>query len=293
MAHYCSNCGGSVEPGQKYCMNCGAPIIEATRQASYRKTNSGYAAPHPQAQVITNGSPLSRAWNDFRMEKNLIGRLLILAIIGCIPIVNFFVYGYCLMWSADACFGRKRGMPDKVMTMPTFILGFYFFIVSLVWAVVFCVLSAIPLIGILSTVALLVLLPCLMLSQVRLALFDSLGSAFEISKVWDLFRPNMGSTLLIAWAPQIVALAVGVLVGLAASLMGGASILTILFAHDQFALAMGGIGVIVVGIAAALLLSFVEFAVLLVTFRAFGYFVAEDAPQWVRDGLAVNPQARL
>ena len=159
MARFCSSCGGSVEPGQKFCMNCGAPIIEVTQQASPQSTNQGFAAPSPQAQVITNGSPLSRAWNDFRNEKGLIGRLVILCILMCIPIVNFFVIGYGLMWCADSALGRNQGMPAKYLTGATFTLGFFSFVVSLVWSVVFGLLGAIPIIGVLASIALLVLLP--------------------------------------------------------------------------------------------------------------------------------------
>lgn len=304
MARFCSNCGGPVDPNQKFCMNCGAPIVEATKE-SHQNANAahgasagagmgaGYQVPQPHAQVITNGSPLSRAWNDLRSEKNLIGRLIVLAVLGAIPILNFIVYGYCLIWCADAALGRKEGMPAKFMSMPLFTLGFFSFVVSLVWALVFGLLSAIPLLGIIASIAFLVLLPCLVLSQVRLALFGSLGSAFELTKIWDVFRSNMGSALAIFWAPQGIALVIILVVGFVVSLFGGLSLVTALYASGPVVSSAGAFGATVAFIIAAVLSSFVETAASLVVCRAFGYFVAESAPQWVRDGLVANPQARI
>ncbi len=292
MARFCSSCGGSVEPGQKFCMNCGAPIIEVTQQASPQSTNQGFAAPSPQAQVITNGSPLSRAWNDFRNEKGLIGRLVVLCILMCIPIVNFFAMGYCLMWCADSALGRNQGMPAKYLTGATFTLGFFSFVVSLVWSVVFGLLGAIPIIGVLASIAFLVLLPCLILSQVRLALFGSLGSAFELSKVWDVYKPNLGTTLVIAWAPQLLALVAIVVIGFIMSLFGGVSILSFAYGDGGFAAGVGAFSIVIM-IIGGILIAFVETAATLIMYRAFGYFVAETAPQWVRDGLVANPQARV
>ncbi len=289
MAHFCSSCGGSVEPGQKFCMQCGAPVIEATNA----EPSTFSSAPQPQAQVITNGSPLSRAWADLKAEKGLIGRLVILAVLAWIPILNFVVSGYFLIWAADSALGRKGHLPEKFVTMPAFTLGFFSFVIGLVWGVVFSILSGIPLVGILAAIALVIIIPCFALSQMRLALFGSLGAAFEISKVWDLFKPNIGTTLIIFWAPQAVAVGCGLVISLVLTFFGGLGFLGFSFS-DGTALAVGSLGLVaVLTVLGLFVMSFIAVAASLVSFRAFGYFVAETAPQWVRDGLVANPQARI
>ena len=353
MARFCSNCGASVEPDQKFCMSCGAPVIEVTQQSanqagaaggagvgtaaaagagaaaadgagagaagagagatqgtstsqtsstssSWSQTNSAnsgagaaYSTPQPQAQVITNGSELSRAWNDFKSEKGQIGRVIILTLLGCVPILNFVVLGYCLIWGANAALGGKQGMPSKYVSSATFTLGFFAFVVSLVWVVVYGVLSAIPLIGLLATLAFLVLLPCLFLCNMRLSLFGSLSSAFEISKVWDLFKPNMGTALVITWVPSAIAIAVALVASAFLGLFGGTGVLVGLTSSSGLIASAGMVTGAILLLILTLLSSLIEVAVSLVIYRAFGYFIADNAPQWVRDGLIANPQARV
>ena len=287
MAHFCSNCGGSVEPNQKFCPNCGSPVVEAGR-ATYSS-----ACATPQAQVISGGSPLSRAWADFKAEKGLIGKIFVLAVLSLIPIANFLVLGYCLMYGVNSALGRKSGLPEKIASGPLFFMGLLSFVVSLVWGLVVGVLGSIPFFGLLVSLALIILIPCLSLCIMRLGLYGSLGSAFELSKVWDLFKPNMGNALAIYWIPGIVVVVASIAVSIVLSIFGGFSVIAAAAMGDA-AGAMASLGglslVLILGL---LVISFVSAAASLVSYRAFGYFVAERAPQWARDGLAANPQTRF
>ena len=184
-------------------------------------------------------------------------------------------------------------MPSKYVSSATFTLGFFAFVVSLVWVVVYGVLSAIPLIGLLATLAFLVLLPCLFLCNMRLSLFGSLSSAFEISKVWDLFKPNMGTALVITWAPSAIAIAVALIASAFLGLFGGTGVLVGLTSSSGLIASVGMVTGAILLLILALLSSLIEVAVSLVIYRAFGYFIADNAPQWVRDGLVANPQARV
>lgn len=290
MAKFCSSCGGSVESGQKYCMHCGAPVVEASFVNDAQNGAQG-AVPQPQAQVITNGSPLSRAWNELKAEKGLIGKALILTIITCIPIANFLSTGYLLKYGVDAALGGKDGLPEKIASKANFMLGFFTAVISLVWGLVIGILSSIPVIGVLAGLAVLVLAPCLILCQMRLGLFGSLGSAFELTKVWDLFRPNIGTTLVIFWAPAAVVLVISFVAGIVGALFGGfGAILGSL--GDVTALFAAGT-VSIVALLIVLVIAFVSIFANLVIYRAFGYFVAETAPQWVRDGMVANPQVHI
>ena len=287
MAHFCSNCGGSVEPNQKFCPNCGSPVVEAGR-ATYSS-----ACATPQAQVISGGSPLSRAWADFKAEKGLIGKIFVLAVLSLIPIANFLALGYCLMYGVNSALGRKSGLPEKIASGPLFFMGLLSFVVSLVWGLVVGVLGSIPFFGLLVSLAFIILIPCLSLCIMRLGLYGSLGSAFELSKVWDLFKPNMGNALAIYWIPGIVVVVASIAVGIVLSIFGGFSVIAAAAMGDA-AGAMASLGglslVLILGL---LVISFVSAAASLVSYRAFGYFVAERAPQWARDGLAANPQTRF
>lgn len=287
MAHFCSNCGGSVEPNQKFCPNCGSSVVEAGR-ATYSS-----ACATPQAQVISGGSPLSRAWADLKAEKGLIGKIFVLAVLSLIPIANFLALGYCLMYGVNSALGRKSGLPEKIASGPLFFMGLLSFVVSLVWGLVVGVLGSIPFFGLLVSLAFIILIPCLSLCIMRLGLYGSLGSAFELSKVWDLFKPNMGNALAIYWIPGIVVVVASIAVGIVLSIFGGFSVIAAAAMGDA-AGAMASLGglslVLILGL---LVISFVSAAASLVSYRAFGYFVAERAPQWARDGLAANPQTRF
>ena len=62
-------------------------------------------APTP-APVYAQGC-IGAAWADIKATPGYIGKLLVLGLIMCVPILNFVVLGYLLHWSREVPFGGK------------------------------------------------------------------------------------------------------------------------------------------------------------------------------------------
>ena len=76
----------------------------------------------------------------------------------------------------------------------------------------------------------------------------------------------------------------GALFGGFGAILGSLGDVTALFAAGT---------VSIVALLIVLVIAFVSIFANLVVYRAFGYFVAETAPQWVRDGMVANPQVHI
>ena len=316
MANFCAQCGAAVEPDYLYCSSCGSPIVEATIPGTQKPAvEEPRSAEVPVAPVFTVGgssqnqgaqqassseqpqqpqnvgavgkSPVSRAWNDLKVQKDLVRQVVLLTIIMFIPIANFVTAGYVTKWGMGAAYGRRDALPRTIFGNGTFMMGFLILVLTLVWGLVLGLVSGIPLVGVVAGIF---AAPMMQLCILRLAMYGTLGAGFELSKVWAVYKKSFGDALLAFWLPSLVAtLAVGA-VGAVASGTGlisgvglacGTGVLS-----DSLSLA---------GLLITVILSLVAFAVAvaseLLVARSMGYYLKDNAPEWAREAMVVNPQA--
>ena len=66
---------------------------------------------------------LAAAWGDIMQTKGWFGKVLLLGLVGCVPILNFYVNGYAMRWSRELFLGKVAPMPDRIFGNRMFING--------------------------------------------------------------------------------------------------------------------------------------------------------------------------
>lgn len=271
-----------AQPQQPYGRPQGAPV----------GGNPGAAC----GQVYYTEGCISAALADIRGSKNWFGRALVLGLINCVPVLNFFSQGYLLNWSREVPFGGKTQMPKKYFSGKNFEIGFYFFLISLVFALVVGIASAvigwIPLIGWFAALALsfgasMFVQACSM----RMAMMQQLGDGFSIGKVWQMIKRNWTGLFCAAVVPGIVAGLVISVIALIAMFLGLGAVVPVAmmdpYSYGSSAVAgmLGALGVVgVLAMLAIMVLCLVvEFFASLVTIRAVAHWVGRYAPEWASE----------
>ncbi|MEC4176963.1 hypothetical protein VJ918_10430 [Adlercreutzia sp. R21] len=263
-------------------------------------------APAPVQPVYAKGC-IGAAWEDIKTTPGYVGKLLVLGLIMCVPILNFVVAGYLLHWSREVPFGGKTPMPAKYVTGKNFEFGFYAFVIALavgiVTGVIGMVLGFIPLLGGLAYLAVMVAgTVAINVMQMRMIMGYTIGDGFNVKDVWNMAKRNWGQLLLVTLVPNIVAgLIVGVvtmvitLFAVLVAVGGAAPSMVVASASDpSFAEVMAIVGAIAVPTLIAVLIvyvlaCFVEAAAQAVTVRGLGHWVARYAPEWTALSVPVPP----
>ena len=271
-----------AQPQQPYGRSQGAPV----------GGNPGAAC----GQVYYTEGCISAALADIRGSENWFGSALVLGLINCVPVLNFFSQGYLLNWSREVPFGGKTQMPKKYFSGKNFEIGFYFFLISLVFALVVGIASAvigwIPLIGWFAALALsfgasMFVQACSM----RMAMMQQLGDGFSIGKVWQMIKRNWTGLFCAAVVPGIVAGLVISVIALIAMFLGLGAVVPVAmmdpYSYGSSAAAgmFGALGVVGVFamLAIMVLCLVVEFFASLVTIRAVAHWVGRYAPEWASE----------
>ena len=271
-----------AQPQQPYGRPQGAPV----------GGNPGAAC----GQVYYTEGCISAALADIRGSKNWFGSALVLGLINCVPVLNFFSQGYLLNWSREVPFGGKTQMPKKYFGGKNFEIGFYFFLISLVFALVVGIASAfigwIPLIGWFAALALsfgasMFVQACSM----RMAMMQQLGDGFSIGKAWQMIKRNWTGLFCAAVVPGIVAGLVISVIALIAMFLGLGAVVPVAmmdpYSYGSSAVAgmLGALGVVgVLAMLAIMVLCLVvEFFASLVTIRAVAHWVGRYAPEWASE----------
>lgn len=263
-------------------------------------------APTP-APVYAQGC-IGAAWADIKATPGYIGKLLVLGLIMCVPILNFVVLGYLLHWSREVPFGGKTPMPAKYVTGKNFEFGFYAFVIGLVVGLVVgvagMILGFVPVLGWIAYMALaLAGSVAISLMEMRMIMGYTLGDGFNVKDIWQVARRNVGQLLLVTLVPGIVATAIvsvvgGIFVTLALMLgLGGAmpSIMASSYASSVSAADVFSIVGLIAGptLFAALLVyvagMIVETAANALTVRGLGHWVARYAPEWTALAMPAAP----
>lgn len=280
----------------------------ASQQASnpYVQSQPSYGQPQgapagapvgaASGQVYYSEGCISAALADIRGSQNWFGSALVLGLINCVPILNFVSQGYLLNWSREVPFGGKTQMPKKYFSGKNFEMGFYFFLISLVFALVVGVASAlfvwIPLIGWLAVLAFSFGVSMFtQLCGMRMAMMQQLGDGFAIGKAWQMVKRNWTGLLCAAVVPSLVAGLVIGAIALVASLLGMGAIAPMALI-DPYSFgggaaagmlgALGLLGVLVMLVVMVICLV-IEFFASLVTVRAVAHWVGRYAPEWASE----------
>ena len=251
---------------------------------------------------------LSAAWADIKATPGYAGKIALLGLVMCVPVLNFVVLGYLLHWSREVPFGGRTPMPAKYVTGKNFEFGFYAFVISLAVGVVVSVAGAIlgfiPLLGALVSLALtLAGTVAASLMQMRMIMGYSIGDGFAVKDLWNVAKRNGGELLLVTLVPNVIAgLIVGVVsvvVLLCAMLVavGAAAPATMAAAavdNPSFADVMTIMGAILGPTLVATLIVYVvacfaEAAAQTVTFRGLAHWVARYAPEWTALAMPAAP----
>lgn len=268
----------------------------------------------PQAPVPPAPQPtyptgcLSAAWADVKATPGYVGKILLLGLIMCVPILNFVVMGYLLHWSREVPFGGRTPMPAKYVTGKNFEFGFYAFVISLAVGIVVSVAGAvlgwIPLLGALVSLALtLAGTVVASLMQMRMIMGYAIGDGFAVKDLWNVAKRKGGELLLVTLVPNVVA---GFIVGVVSVVVllfamlvafGAATPATMAAAavdNPSFADVMTIMGAILGPTLVATLLvyvaaCFVGAAAQVVTVRGLGHWVARYAPEWTALAMPVTP----
>lgn len=263
-------------------------------------------APAPAQPVYAKGC-MGAAWEDIKATPGYVGKLLVLGLIMCVPILNFVVAGYLLHWSREVPFGGKTPMPAKYVTGKNFEFGFYAFVIALAvgiaTGVVGVVLGFIPLLGGLVYLAVMVAgTVAINIMQMRMIMGYTIGDGFNVKDVWNVAKRNWGQLLLVTLVPNIAA---GLIVGVVSMVItlfavlvavgGAAPSMVVASASDpSFAEVMAIVGAIAVPTLIAVLIvyvlaCFVEAAAQAITVRGLGHWVARYAPEWTALAMPAAP----
>ena len=240
---------------------------------------------------------VAAAWDDIKATPNWLSRRLLLGLIACVPILNFVTVGYLLNWVREVPFGGRTTMPKPIVTGRNFEVGFYAFVILLVFGLVGGVANAIlmwiPILGWLAALAVMVLVEMVgTLGIVRMALSKQIGEGFRVGKLWEALKANWTGLLVASIVP-------GLLVGIAVvAIFTVVFLLAFLVAAVPLAAvgatgsASAGLGGLIVGLGLGGALLFVAYYLVAcvastfayaLSFRAVAHFVGRYAPAWANE----------
>lgn len=232
----------------------------------------------------TSQGLLGFAWNDVKNSEGLVPRTALLGLIGCVPVLNFVASGYCLRWGRRAAFRTGDPMPKDLFGDKAFLIGFFAFVVELVFGIVMGLLSCIPLVGVIAALA---LCPPMMLACMHVAMTDELGAGFRVSDLWEKTKADFGGLLAIVFVPGLIAALACMVIMFVVSLVGGVSLFGLAYSIDAGSAVLGGASVfgmliMLLGVYVCVVVSLVAN---LVSYRALGYWAGRFAPDWVQESV--------
>ena len=313
----CPNCGHPNPAGTRFCGGCGQQIpasapdeaveaetVSAAGAAAAAVAQGGSPAPAPAAPTVATAVEyeqgcLATAWSDIRASEGWVRKMLLLGLIMIVPILNFVVPGYAMGWARDAARGERYQLPEHIFGDGNFKLGFFGFVVGLVFIIVtqfaVCILALVPILGQLAGIALTI--ACSMaicLAYVRIALAGRIGAGFALGEIWKAGKEEPGKlfcatelgTLIVCAVAGAVVTAL-VIAGCMALGLSGAALYTGYSSSAAAGAAVGGgigavLGVVLI-VAACFALAVASALVSVLAYRATGIFVDRYAPSWKSD----------
>jgi hypothetical protein len=262
-----------------------------TNQVTYQPVHPT-GQPHQSQPYYAEGC-LKAGWNDLKNSPDFAGRMGILGLINCVPILNFVVGGYFLNWSREVPYGQRTPLPKEIVTSKNFEFGFYQFVIGLIVGIAASVVSLvcgiIPLIGSLLGMAVVFAFAILQaLMEMRMVLAQNLGGAFKLENVWEVAQRNIGQLLMVTLVPQLilsfisfVLVSIMSVVGIGMLVGGGLTIATLSDADTLLSTLSLLAGPLVIFFIIALVVSAFAGAIINgLSYRGLGHWVGRYAPEW-------------
>ena len=215
-----------------------------------------------------------------------------MGLIELVPILNFVNQGYMLEWSKEVPFGGRTSLPQKVVTGRNFEIGFYAFVISLVFSLVAGlaggILGWIPLIGWIATVAIGFLVSMFTyILNLRMAMRSQLGEGFKVGDAWKAIKRDWSGLLWAILAPGLIAAGVILVVSLVYTFLAVLFLIPVIGmtaypdpAYMVSAIVDGGLGFALLTLVFAYICSWAGVVSQLVGYRAAAHWVARYAGEW-------------
>lgn len=238
---------------------------------------------------------IAAAWEDVKASEGWLSRTLLLGLIACVPILNFVVLGYILNWVREVPFGGRTTMPKPIVTGRNFEVGFYAFVIAVVFGLVSGIAGAIvmwvPILGWLASIAISVFaMMALALALVRMALSKQLGEGFQVPKLWAAVKANWTGLLVASVVPGLVVGAILMVAFMVVALVLVLIMAVPLAASGAVAASStaGAAGLIVgLGLGGALLFVLLYIVgsmgstfAYLISYRAVAHYIGRYVPEW-------------
>lgn len=238
--------------------------------------------PTPPAYAPPAPSPFARAWQDIKGTPDAFATYGFKGLVNCVPVLNFCFYGNAGKWQQQAADGICAPIERKVVDGENFTSGFFYFVISIIVALLLCVVAMVPFIGALAFFAASFFANTFaLLMYQRYLSFGSFGDAFALSDIWDKCKRSFGSLWVATFVPQLI---VGVIVG---AIGIGWLIISIGIASLYSSSYMSVAGILsmlsVIGIGGVIYLIVCMFAGVIGTvwsMRGCGYWVHDNVPEW-------------
>ena len=152
---------------------------------------------------------LAAAWADIKGSKGWFGKILLMALIELIPILNWVNKGYALRWARELSVGSLGSMPKKIFGDRVFVTGamswLVSFVVSIVIIFVAVFLAFVPIVGSLVAIAFGIFVDMIFnILYVRMAIFDEIGEGFQVGTGFRAMKREPGKAFLISFMPELV-----------------------------------------------------------------------------------------
>lgn len=305
----CNACGSNVPSNASFCPQCGSfvgadnPQVAAQPQQPQQPFAPEPAAAQPQqpfgaapsfqqeaystAHVVYPQGCIAAAWQDVKESPGWVGRAVLLGIIQCVPILNFFATGYALNWAREVPFGGKTPMSGPIFTGKNFEIGFYAFVIMLLTSLVGSlgagILGVVPVLGQLAGLVFCVALGAFAaLCCVRIGIEGRIGAGFKLADTWSAIMRNPKSFLLVALLPVAVGCVLVAVVTAIAALLSMGSAVPFLFLSGDIAFALFSLFVLVGTLILYVACCMLTMAATLVAYRALAHWVGRHAPEWIR-----------
>lgn len=280
------------EPDARFAPFADAPIVPPNPARAHQ------VHPQPGGEALYRKGCLAAAWDDIVQTKGWFGKILLLGLVSCVPILNFFVTGYAMRWSRQLLLGRVEPMPQQIFGNRMFVNGFFAFVFMLVVSICLgicgVILEFIPILGAIAYFALALFASAFeYVAVMRIAVADRLGAGFDLAQVWQTCKRNFSALCCATIVPMLIIGAVTMVIAFALSLIIGLPLLGGLFEYansitssyysdaQAFNLIMGVLAImlplfLVVYIVASFISAFQQVLIM----RATGHYVARYAQDW-------------
>lgn len=286
--------------------NQAQPHVEVNVSFSDSNSNSGlYVAAFSEPKQYSQGC-LGAAWSDMRKSGNWLSKSALMGLIEYIPILNWVNTGYALRWGRELIFGKIQDLPNRIFGERTFVTGAMAFLISFIVGLVSWILSAmfgiVPLFGLLVGLCITFFLNVFNIAMnMRAAVFNSIGDGFSIDKVWRAIKDNFWNAFVIMLVPQLICGLIACCIGLVVMLVNAAifgSDFIMLFKNlagyagnfsslsdsqvlQIFLYVARTFAVLIPGVIVSMyFMNWLNMIATLITYRAFGHFIARYAISW-------------